>query len=343
MKFRSLFFALATIAVPTLALSQDLYRLSFSGTARFLNGQDRLITRRLTAQDLMARCVGTNALGTNPGYELVYNATEDAVQVANLTNGAIACDVLQFQSGVSNVDRRRLERLAFVFVPELNNAVGTAIITERVNQRSRRVDIRGQAHFALASLAPNSTASNGSTNDNSGTPNFNPIGGGTNVSVGSPPVPGTAITSTNPAGVTVPSTPVTVPVLPPIPGTVTTPTNRGATIGGTNVSVGAPPAPGTSITSTNPVGVSVPSIPVTVPSTGASGTSTNTFVPGTNTVSSPLITPPITIPDTTTSIVTNQLTQFAQQLAFNGNFINVVICNGTFSTGRRFVPLSPSP
>src|SRR5258708_37983217 len=123
---------LAIASAQAVALqAQDLFRLSFHATCRSLNDQGRLATTRINQTNLIARCVGTNdAFATNSPFALVFNATADSIQVVNLTNSALVCDVFQLQGVVSNSDGARLERLSFLFTPDQTNAVGNAITTE---------------------------------------------------------------------------------------------------------------------------------------------------------------------------------------------------------------------
>jgi hypothetical protein len=240
-------------ALPMIAGAQDLFQLDFQGTGRFLSDNGRLETRRITAEDLIARCVGeqalgTNNLGTNRQYDLVYNATADSVQVVNFTNGSFVCDVFQFQGGASNVDRRHLGRLAFVFVPEQNESVGSVIIAEKFREQTDRLSMHGQIHFAIQSLVAGSSAgarftspSPGSTNSaGSGSTNSTDSGTVTNIPITSPvvatppvvdPTP-TLILSTN-------SVPIGDPALVSPPTSVTPPLNTSNSIIGLAVAPAA--------------------------------------------------------------------------------------------------------
>jgi len=135
------------------AQTNDLFQFSFHGRCQSLNDQGRLATTRIEEQDLIARCVGTNAVdptGTNSSFALVYNAGSNSVQVVNATNGAFVCDVFEFQGGISNTDGRRLERMTFVFAPDQAEAIGSAIINEKIKHKADRASISGQLQFALA-------------------------------------------------------------------------------------------------------------------------------------------------------------------------------------------------
>jgi hypothetical protein len=363
MNFRSLFIAITIITLPVLVRGQELFRLTFNGTARFVNARDRLAARRLTAQDLIARCVGTNAYGTNRDFQLVYNAGSDSIQVVNATNGTLMCDVLQFEGGVSNDDGRRLERLAFVFVPEKSNAVGSAILLQRLPTRNDRVSMRGHAQFVLTSLEPGSApfiapapAPNAGTNGvpvtvPPGQPTLpglpvvppvtvpnNPILGDTNT----PAVPGTP-PSVPP--VTVPNNPVVgdtnvpgIPGLPAAPGSLANSTN-GSNVSGTNV-LGLPGLPSVADPSRGGTGETGASATVAVPL--LPGTSVNSTVTGAGTGLTTAMTPPSAptalLPTLSPLGSTNLGQTLVQDAAAEGSLTNVVICSGTFSAGREFTP-----
>jgi hypothetical protein len=218
MRIRKGFIAVLALTLPLWAGAQDIFKLSFHGTGRLLNESGMMQTRRVNTDDLIARCVGeaglaTNNQGTNRHFELAYNAGEDSVQVVNLTNGSWVCDVLQFQGTISNVDGRQISRMAFVFIPEQNEAVGSAILTDRVRSRNNRRYLHGQIQFALPSLelgsaegaqfsaAPisNTNAVGTTNNAGSGGNGTNSSSGlGTNASITAPTVPVPPVVDTNP-------------------------------------------------------------------------------------------------------------------------------------------------
>lgn len=156
---KALITIMAGALIPILAPAQDLFRLSFHGHARSLNARGKVSTRPINTEDLIARCVGPNALGTNRLYALVYNATSDSVQVVYATNGAFICEFFSFQGGITNSDRSLLDRFNFVFIPDETNAAGTAVIRHSLRQRTDRISIQGEVQFVLASLEPASVVS----------------------------------------------------------------------------------------------------------------------------------------------------------------------------------------
>ena len=330
--------SLLSAVLPLVAGAQDVFRLSFHGSGRFINPSGDLQTRRVTTDDLIARCVGeaglaTNNQGTNRQFELVYNPAEDTVQVVNLTNGSFVCDVLQFQGGSSNVDRHHISRLAFVFIPEQNESVGSAILTDRIRNRADRLSLRGQIQFTLPSLELGSSAGAQFTTAPISTTN----GVGTTNNLGSGSGPGGIGSGTNSSVTT--NLPVTSPIVatPPPVGTnstivVTNNLSGAGNSGITNSLVVTPPLPGattTSATNTTP-GTATNSV-VTIGSSSAAlpPTPFGLTSGATNSIVSqmPGLAAPLASITTTNAAGTNAL----------GDLTNGVICSGTFSVGRRIV------
>jgi hypothetical protein len=303
MRIRKGCIAVLAVTLPLWAGAQDIFRLSFHGTGRLLNEFGMMQTRRVSTDDLIARCVGeaglaTNNQGTNRQFELAYNAGEDSVQVVNLTNGSFVCDVLQFQGTISNVDGRQISRMAFVFIPEQNEAVGSAILTDRVRSRNNRRYLHGQIQFALPSLelgsaegAQFSAAPINNTNAVGTTNNAGPGGTGTNSSSG---------LGTN-TSITAPTVPVP-PVVDTNPTLIVT-NNLAGSAGLTN-SLLSPPLPG---------------------STAVVATNTTSGNPSaTNLVASPLA-------DLNALASPTALTNGA----ISSSLTNAVLCSGTISVGKR--------
>ena len=348
-------------ALPVLAGAENVFQLSFRGQARFLNDNGRIQTRRLTTDDLIARCVGeaglgTNNHGTNRQFELVYNPAVDGVQVIDLTNGSFVCDVLQFQAGISNVANREKSRLAFVFVPDQNEAVGSAVISEKVRNGGSFRSLHAQAQFALQNLELGSTAgaqfttSPGVETNNTAT---NGLGsGGSNLggsSSGSGANSGSSGTNSGTAGTNVtgvvptnalPVTSPTVPVAPPVPTNSTlivTNNLSGGNAGITNSLILSPPAlPGTSSTvsggATNVLGTDVTNGVISI-----GGSATNSpalpISPGLNTTNSLVGFSAATGVPTSPEVGSGATGAAANEAGLS--ITNGVVCTGTFSTGRR--------
>src|SRR3954454_12967983 len=135
--------------------TQDLFRVTFRANCRALGDRGRLIHTRFTDQDIVAQCVGTNvsSVALTQNFALVYNATADRIQVVSVTNGLALCDVLEFQGGALATDTRQSERFTFLFVPEETNAVGSAVISERLPRQAQGNNLnraRIGARFQLA-------------------------------------------------------------------------------------------------------------------------------------------------------------------------------------------------
>src|SRR5438270_14081375 len=102
------------------ASGDDLYHIYLSAYQRATNTNRVLATSRITAEDLIGRCVGTNDPATVSQYVLAYNASADSIQVVN-TNGSSVCDVFRFLTVVTNSDASRLDRMAFLYVESQTN------------------------------------------------------------------------------------------------------------------------------------------------------------------------------------------------------------------------------
>jgi len=286
----------AAALVPILAPAQDLFRLSFHGHAKSINSREKVSTHSINAQDLIARCVGTNAFGTNQDYALVYNPTSDSVQVVFATNGAFICELFQFQGGITNSDGSHMDRFNFVFTPDETNAAGTAVIRQGIRNRSGRMSIEGQVQFVLVSLEPGSAGASltrGATNDVATISSV----------VTTVPAPPALISDTSSLGLTNSTstalsgdTAGSTLAFPPLPGLVTSPavTSISNITDITNLTGGA-------------TVLSTPSAPL-IPDNSPGGTLTN----GLSALS---------------TAGTNVLPGFS--------FTNGVICYGTFSGGKK--------
>jgi hypothetical protein len=359
MKISRALLALTTIlAVPALTHADELFRLTFSGTAHFLNERDNIAGTRLTATHLMARCVGTNNLGTNHPYLLVYNTTSDRIQVVNSTNGAIMCDVLELQTAYANINDHRSERLAFVFVPEQTNSVGNAIVVEKLDHPAGRIAISGRAQFVLASLeseSANSRFDDSTTTNGSSTISASPLTAitaaattattvTTAADVGSVPLPPGVPTISGSSSSTGSGTAAQTNTVPvgQSPGTLLSLTNNGS-LTDTNLPGLPGTSPGTLLDTTNSPspgatnGVTIPGLP-SAPGTlldTTNNVSTNVVVtipntPGVTNGTGSVVGVP-SVPGTITSgATTNDLAQASSHVV-----TNVVICTGNFAAGRR--------
>jgi hypothetical protein len=168
------------------AQGQDLFRVKFKATCKPSDGN----SSKMTEKDLIEQCVGTGftkkELSRN--FALVYNPVSDSIQVVNQADGALLCDVFQFQGGTNVVGDNKLERFVFVFSPNQSEAIGSAIITEKPGSGSSgsnsvtKAKINAKIQFtmsesndsnALASVSAIDSTS--STNGNSSSTNSSSI------------------------------------------------------------------------------------------------------------------------------------------------------------------------
>jgi hypothetical protein len=315
--------------ISTLSPGQTLFRLDFHGHARVLNSRGRVATIPIGARDLIATCVGTSALGTNKDYALVYNPSSDGVQVVSATNGALFCDLFQFQGGMTNSDGKHLDRFNFVFTPSETNAAGTVVIRENIKHGANRISMQGQIQFVLASIAAASTGSNTfdsnntDTNATSTATNAGTAGILSPMAVAFPGLPSLS-SDTNALGLTTDGGNTNSLTTPPADaGLLALPPGAGATTAiSTNVS---------DLTSLNS-----PSLPTVG--------SNVTTIPSIPNVSSNVTTVP-SVPTIPGSTLTNNLTGFVafDTKAFGGfSFTNGVVCYGSFSGGKNiFTPSNP--
>ena len=366
----------AAVAVPV--SGQNLFHLDFSGNCQSLiNGS--LNSRHINEWDLIARCAGeaglrTNNIGTNQQFDLAYNADADSIQVIRLADASAVCDVFQFQGGIRNDDGAHKARMAYVFVPEETQSVGTVILKERDRNSRNRLTLHGQIQFVLASLEVGSEG-NGTNSTNAAT-----IAGASAIGLSTPVSPGvlasSGSTSTS-SGTTASATgtSITTPV-----STSTTTTTTGSSTG----TAATPPLPpglpgstgtscitgttsGTTSGTTNTGVASSDTNSLTAPVTGSPNSSGDLALPGSATV----VATNSTLPDlttTNTAVTTNPVLSAPADSglalttatntslpnlasATNGislsttnavtnevsglSFTNGVICSGTFTASRR--------
>jgi len=137
------------------APAQNLFRVTFQASYTSLNGGgSRLTTANITEKDIIANATGaTGAQHLPRGFALAYNTAADSLQVVD-TNGNVVADVINFAGGASVSDGKSRDRLTFMFVPGLTNAIGSAILTEGTGHISSRAaepraNIVGKLQFAL--------------------------------------------------------------------------------------------------------------------------------------------------------------------------------------------------
>jgi hypothetical protein len=158
--------------------NETMFRVRFSASCQNFDAtKNRVVTTRITDRDIVAQATGVppSGRGVSRDFALVFNPTEDSLQVVNAAGEPIV-DVIHFGGGDALADARQTTRLTFMFSPGQTNefgaetnVLGTALITERAtggsgSRGASRANITGRLQYTLLSGAPL-----GSTNIESGT------------------------------------------------------------------------------------------------------------------------------------------------------------------------------
>jgi hypothetical protein len=322
------------------AQTQTLYRVTFKATCFTTDSSGQVANTKLTEKDIISHCIGSQGLSTHAlarNYALAYDPSANLLRVVRLSDGALLCDVIQFQDVASTSDSRQTDQFAFMFVPDQTNSIGTAIITQKVlNNSNNNANISGKVQFVLTG-----DLVLGGTNALLGT-NVSATTNGLSAAIAAVEAIGNGSTGTSPSGSTN-STGLTA-----TNATSTTGTNV-ASITGTNVA---------SIADTNLASIISTNL-TTVPGTTTTTSDSNTVF----TIGTPAITfPPTSVFSTTNSVAdTNTITSTdTNSIATNAfatvvdtnlvttnsvgvtNLTNVRICSGAFTANRRLlVNVSP--
>jgi hypothetical protein len=320
---RSMVAALLSVSLSFVGSAQDLFKLNFVGSQRFLNSRGMLATHKLTELDLIAHCVGTNVPATNSSFELAYDASADSIDVVQ-TNGSVVCELWHLVTVVTNSDGHRLDRFVYLMSPDETNAVGSGIISQKIKNRADIYSISGRLQFFFGTdqgledtnsiivtniVVVTNTIVVVATNGISGT-NTNTIIAGTN-----------STTTNGTTGVA-----ITTPTTPTAPGglVLTAPAGANAATAISSNSV-------TGTISSNAVSTTLG--PPPLPSLSTVIPSTHTVAPATlGTTKAELLstnTPPVT------NSVDNSSDFSAGQLPLNVS--GVRMWYGTFSAGRRII------
>jgi hypothetical protein len=148
--------ALGAIAVQ--AQSNALFKVQLNATCRPpRDNSDNQINNR----DLIRNCVGDgfSKKELDNDFSLVFNVEADSLQVVSNADGSLVCDVFLFEGGTNVVGRSNLQRLVFVFLPGDPNAVGGAVITERIGKRNKDRQLNGKIWFTMGDTSGTNTIS----------------------------------------------------------------------------------------------------------------------------------------------------------------------------------------
>lgn len=124
--------AAAACVFTTAATADDLFSAKLQLTCRTAGGSNgKLTTQKLRETDVIGTAIGSSDRNTIKNFGFVYNATANALQVVDNT-GALVTNVLFFSGGAFTSGAKESSELTFVFLPDVGDAVGTAVINEKV-------------------------------------------------------------------------------------------------------------------------------------------------------------------------------------------------------------------
>jgi hypothetical protein len=129
----------ATLAIAATQLvaahAADLYLVNLRATCKSMDG-DRVVITRMSNQTILRAFLAEDIGSSNNirNLRLVYDPESDRILIADYTSGEILDDWFGFGNSTtsSNSDDTRRERHAFVFLSSNGEAVGSALISERV-------------------------------------------------------------------------------------------------------------------------------------------------------------------------------------------------------------------
>src|SRR5947208_2418243 len=139
------------------ARGQGLFRVTFRATGTQLNQFNQTTETKITDRDIVAAAVSVHGLSARNArnYVLVYNGTNDSLQVINNTTGALLSDVIAFEGGGVTTDELHASRFTFMFLPNSPTAFGSALFTESwpgilIGDDNDRARLTARLQFALA-------------------------------------------------------------------------------------------------------------------------------------------------------------------------------------------------
>lgn len=135
---------------------QGVFRVTFRATGKTLNEFNQETDARITENGIIANALAARGLPARAArnYVLVYNTTNDALQVVKYVDGSVLTDVIQFEGGAATTDQRQASRLTFMFMPDAPTAFGSALISEKwpgilIGDDNDRGNLTARMQFAL--------------------------------------------------------------------------------------------------------------------------------------------------------------------------------------------------
>jgi hypothetical protein len=158
------------------ARAQDVFRASFNVTCVSTNENGALVYQHMDNRDLISACAADEGLTNLAGLRLVYNLTDNALEVVTRTNNTsvgtnfsligtnlyLICTPFTFMDIVSltGTNTNKVELLASVFVETNSVASGTLAATERFRYNSSNVlssfSLVGTIQYAVPANGTNS-------------------------------------------------------------------------------------------------------------------------------------------------------------------------------------------
>lgn len=126
-------------AINAQATGDNAYKVNFVSSSIQTNRAGRLVESNYSGRDVLRACAREHGFSSITNLQLVYDLDADAIQVVQVTDGAVLCTAMSFDGGqsISNANGSVVERLAFVFLSGDNEARGTARITMLLRKNSQ--------------------------------------------------------------------------------------------------------------------------------------------------------------------------------------------------------------
>jgi hypothetical protein len=118
---------------PALSNARDLFQLSWRGTCYTTDGSGRVVAKRYTEKEIIAKAATDNGLDPR-SLAFVYDATEGDTEVVVAATGEYVSDVFQLETrvvAVPSADGNQTVRQMFIFNEAHGEALGSAFGIER--------------------------------------------------------------------------------------------------------------------------------------------------------------------------------------------------------------------
>jgi len=143
------------------AVTNNLMKVSVTAVCTSTNSSGGLNKDFMSNRDFIEDCAADMGLTNLTGLSLVYNRTNQTLEVVSGTNRTLVCTALSFEGGLSitNTNNTRIEGLSFVFVGTNTTSGGTISTTERITYGSTNQitswSLVGQFQYAVSASGTN--------------------------------------------------------------------------------------------------------------------------------------------------------------------------------------------